>query len=344
MGSANIGWLFYKEYFNGLDYIQLLDKKNTGQEQNTRLIAQKTDALLSQKLGHVSEEIMGSTRFQGTTTYPGLLLGSGYAHELPNIKGQAILGFHFDYTSGLPVIPGSTIKGVLRSAFAHPEYVAALTGLEIAEVKMLEAAIFENADIFFDATIIDAGKSGYILGDDYITPHRDPLKDPVPLRFVKVLPEVTFLFQFELSDSQIGERDFEKKRKEELFRAILADLGLGAKTNVGYGSFRISDAPKTEAELEAERIAEEEAKAERKAREEAALQQAKAEKEAKKQEGISKLLSCKSLEEGFRLLKETFGKKPNPTPEERAVIEQYFKKQKNLSKADKKVFKKYGIE
>jgi len=45
----------------------------------------------------------------------------------------------------------------------------------------------------------------------------------------------------------------------------------------------------------------------------------------------------------IKLLKDSFGAKPKPTREQRNIIESYYKKQKNLSKADKKVFKKYGI-
>jgi CRISPR-associated protein Cmr6 len=182
-----------------------------------------------------------------------MILGSGNAHELPDVKNQAILGFHFDYTSGLPVIAGSSIKGVLRSAFKHPEYIASILEDESIDVKALEAEIFEHADIFFDATIIKADINGRVLGDDYLTPHSDLLKDPVPLRLIKVLPDVTFLFQFELQPGILS-----KPQKERLFRTILTDLGLGAKTNVGYGKLNISNAPKTEEE---KRIEAEEAKA-----------------------------------------------------------------------------------
>jgi CRISPR-associated protein Cmr6 len=247
MSSANIGWLFYKDYFKGLDYIELLDKK---EEKNSKYMEKKVEQIVNTKYMYTEEDILGSTRFQGTTSYPGLLLGSGNAHEVPNVKNQAILGFHFDYTSGLPVIAGSSIKGVLRSAFKHPEYIQALLEDDSINIEDLEKEIFDNADVFFDAHIIKADAYERILGDDYLTPHSDPLKDPIPLRFIKVLPDVTFLFQFELSDGTLS-----KSQKESLFRKILSDLGLGAKTNVGYGKFAdFKSIAKTE-----EEIAEEEA-------------------------------------------------------------------------------------
>jgi CRISPR-associated protein Cmr6 len=68
--------------------------------------------------------------------------------------------------------------------------------------------------------------------DDYITPHNDKYKDPFPLRFLKVSPNVTFKFYFELSNGIIG-----RENKLRLFDKILLDLGVGAKTNVGYEQF-----------------------------------------------------------------------------------------------------------
>ncbi|MCD6433141.1 MAG: hypothetical protein J7L21_03790, partial [Sulfurimonas sp.] len=127
MSSANIGWLFYKDYYNTLiqdDYRFMLLSK---EEQKRRVkdkekieikIQDKIKLILSQSIEvNKDEGMLGNTHFKASTTYPGLILGSGNTHELPDIKGQAILGFHFDYTSGLPVIQGSSIKGVLKSAF-----------------------------------------------------------------------------------------------------------------------------------------------------------------------------------------------------------------------------------
>jgi CRISPR-associated protein Cmr6 len=237
MSSPNIGWLFYKGYYRNLtndDYLFMLlskeEKKRREQEEKT--LEEKIDSnvqkVIDQPIMTKNSETLGNSHFKATSTYPGLILGSGNDHELPDIKGQAILGFHFDYTSGLPVISGSSIKGVLRSAFKHPDYIAELLSDEV-NIEELEKEIFDNGDIFFDATIISNGK---ILGDDYITPHGDALKNPIPLRFIKVLPNIEFIFDFKLSD-----RGIDKEKKSLLFTQILSDLGLGAKTNVGYGKF-----------------------------------------------------------------------------------------------------------
>lgn len=58
---------------------------------------------------------------QLTVQNPGLLPGSGYPHEVGG-TGEFKLGFSFDHTTGLPVLPGSSVKGVLRSVFPQFEY------------------------------------------------------------------------------------------------------------------------------------------------------------------------------------------------------------------------------
>ena len=225
MSTANLGWLFYKDYFNDLDYTNLKS------DRNQKKIEEKINTLINTKPDTQKSQELGQHSFEATTVYPGLLLGSGYAHELPDVKSQAILGFHFDYTTGLPVIPGSTIKGVLRSAFAHASYIREIAKDDTLDVEALEKEIFDNEDIFFDATIVNYTQQ--ILGDDYITPHKSPYKDPIPLRFIKVMPGVTFRFEFKLNDGKSMDAD----SKLLLFAQILSDLGVGAKTNVGYGQF-----------------------------------------------------------------------------------------------------------
>ena len=169
---------------------------------------------------------------------------------MPSIEGQAILGFHFDYTTGLPTIQGSSIKGVLRNAFRHKGYIEEYVGKEV-DIEALEKEIFDNGDVFFDAVVVSSGK---ILGDDFLAPHGDdPLKNPTPLRFIKVLPNVKFRFDFELADGILA-----KEEKSKLFQNILSDLGLGAKTNVGYGKFANFKKEQTEEERVKEQLEREE--------------------------------------------------------------------------------------
>ena len=333
MSSANIGWLFYKDYFKGIDYKDLENSKNE------IIIKEKVLNIINQKPEIEESEVLGSTHFTAKTTYPGLLLGSGNSHTLPGIKGQATLGFHFDYTSGLPIIQGSSIKGVLRSAFKHWEYIEDLLLNDSklnseSSIKDLETEIFDTNDIFFDATLLHSNEK--ILGDDFITPHADELKEPNPIRFIKVLPNLSFRFDFELSDGLIS-----KSEKVELFKAILEDLGIGAKTNVGYGKFDSFLPYKTKEEIIKEKKEEDKIQKRKEEDEKAADLKRKEEKTQKAENGISKLLECKTLAEGFKLLKDSFVTKPKPTPEQKEIIQQFYNKQSKLSRSDEKVFKKY---
>ena len=79
------------------------------------------ELILKQKADTYDFPILGNEEhsFELTTTYPGLVLGTGYSHET-GTEGEFKLGFYFDWTTGLPVIPGSSVKGILRAAGPRP--------------------------------------------------------------------------------------------------------------------------------------------------------------------------------------------------------------------------------
>ena len=198
---------------------------------------------------------------------PGLLLGSGLAHGLPGSEEDVKTGLQFDYTSGLPVIPGSSVKGVIRSAFptikedkeqsneADAEklnYIRSLIAdipefsslvLEDNDILELGNQMFNHGDIFADALLVGYGTRmkqqvhvRQVLAEDYITPHTGgPLAQPIPIKIVKVAPGVTFAFCFKFNETKIGAKVVSASMKKALCAAILQDLGVGAKTNVGYG-------------------------------------------------------------------------------------------------------------
>jgi len=207
--------------------------------------------------------------FELKTIYPGVVSGSGYSHPAfdrgDNEPCDFQIGFFFDWTTGLPVIPGSTVKGVLRSVFpkekdsseAREQKQAYLCGLlngihkdavpETKEfVQELEKQIFleRNRDrppsIFYDAYITAADSEGCVFEEDYITPHGgpgrdDPFKDPIPLRFLKIGPDVTFRFQFRLHPFEAEGLRIKPGHQKTFFKQILLDFGVGAKRNTGYG-------------------------------------------------------------------------------------------------------------
>lgn len=283
------------------------------------------------------------------TTYPGLVIGTGYAHGIGAKEGDEFkMGFHFDHTSGHPAIPGSSIKGAIRSVFpmrwrqlatkATAEAAKAAIKAEEAAAKMENATVkdkddatevwqvakdqrerkqrkadallreaegreqyiiellqelfgmqgdgaqvqcleqesfagqahhFNDAsqavlippsqrDVFFDATLTDANDGKPYLFRDFLTPHKnrdgdgipDEMKNPLPIQFLKVLPEIQFGFRFRLLDdfTRLDYKDgkvtkntqariLSGEQREQLFRRILLDWGVGAKTKSGYGQF-----------------------------------------------------------------------------------------------------------
>ncbi|MDN5077920.1 type III-B CRISPR module RAMP protein Cmr6 [Aliarcobacter butzleri] len=175
-------------------------------------------------------EIPNTQTFKLTTIYPGLLVGSGYNHpKLKDNKDDFQLGFFFDHTTGLPIISGSSIKGLLRSVCEKNDF------MQDVYKKQIPLEIFEDGKtIFYDAYIVSTNNEnkGKIFGSDYITNHysneeNGMFKEPNPIKFLKILSGVTFKFQFKCDEKYL-----------ELFKQIILDFGLGAKTNVGYGKFK----------------------------------------------------------------------------------------------------------
>ncbi|MCG8573648.1 MAG: type III-B CRISPR module RAMP protein Cmr6 [Flavobacteriales bacterium] len=285
--NTNVGYLFYKEYYQSLSY-RLKDNQYiaefNGKDNNERLFEQKLP------MDVIKQKELYNDRIQNTsiplrTVYPGLLTGSGYQHEIlagekddnntPYVQDELKLGFYFDHTSGLPILAGSSVKGALRSAFKDKKgYLIELLNEILEEndswrqnhlnkekvLEELEKAIFEitderciyERDIFLDAFPIQTENTERLfLGNDFITPHDHPLKSPNPVQFLKVLPQVTYYFDFKLVDTTIqlekGENlHLSVAQKEKLFQKILLDFGIGAKTNVGYGQFEELEAGQPE--------------------------------------------------------------------------------------------------
>lgn len=284
----NAGWLFYRNYYNslqssteGASRLESFAKNGhlriNNEPKDKVFFKDESNDLLTFVWDNTQNQYFAKNSlqsFQFETTYPGLLVGSGYSHQTGSM-GEFKLGFFFDHTTGLPLIPGSSVKGLLRSAFPNQEkraigkrkaefigamlrsiqpqlsYIAPKSEQEQQLVSQLEELIFEGKnrygeylpmykhDIFHDAFIVATGKEnkGKIFGEDYITPHPDPLKNPIPVRFMKILPKVTFQFNFDLKDSRVGNIKISALEKCELFKQIILLLGIGAKTNVGYGQF-----------------------------------------------------------------------------------------------------------
>lgn len=297
MNQGNIGHLFFKEYYEY--YLEKVYQKEFDEKKiadyfkklNIKLFESSNvhnindrKSVLDIYFSNDPEKYKNNT-FLLKTTYPGLIIGTGYNHIISNldnkkVNGEFKLGFEFDYTTGLPIINGSSVKGLLRSVFFNEKdtlkdekrvYLQEIINefKEKCEIKIddlteelykqITDEIFEGKsgkntilvnerDIFFEA-VIDLNetrkilKDNKILGEDFITPHKNPKENPIPLKFIKVMPNVVWKFQFDLKDNySINEKNdsryiLSSTAKRMIFERIILDLGIGAKTNVGYGSF-----------------------------------------------------------------------------------------------------------
>lgn len=259
----NLHKYYYKDYFAGADFSPLLN----GGDSAMRDLKEKNQNLCSPNLLKVIEKSpLVNTVFTLEIQYPGLVTGVGIKHET-KIEGEFKLGVHFDWTHGMPVVYGSSVKGVLRSAFIEEQkngrilkyekyYLEKCTGREWSQedIKVLFDSIFEgkengksksiyNRDIFFDAVIVEADSKGRILASDSITPHGgenhdNPLENPTPLTFLKIASGCRMEFRFKLVDTIIDGKKFTAAQKKTLFEEILKTVGVGAKTNVGYGQLK----------------------------------------------------------------------------------------------------------
>lgn len=307
--DANNGWLYYKRYYKEVDFSDKTeeDKKKAKKiEEQNQIEMEAINATIT--TFEFRDDMRNSFNrmaqqpqhvYPLTTAYPGLLTGSGYTHETGRL-GETKIGFFFDHTTGLPCLPGHSVKGTLRSYFPQwhnkkinhqkekqehildiikdecklniekcfTDYLDKTAGVKKNPpgydaklfLTLLENIIFEGKapkvndkkewvkekglwryapmsiyerDIFHDAYIVHGGKDDKIFGMDAITPHEHPLKNPTPLAFIKVLPEVYWHFPFHLKTNLIS-----PEAKLQLFITLLQSFGIGAKTNVGYGQFQ----------------------------------------------------------------------------------------------------------
>lgn len=267
--TNNMNYYFNKEYFNNLVLKTVEKEKKNEKNDGIKEIEKVIEVSLENGCSFESrnrnilffkfpksdivcklKEMSGSNSFELYTAYPGLLMGVGYAHDLKN-KDAIKCGFSFDYVSGLPYLPASSLKGALRSYFPDikdkPEikkekeaYIKNI--LQIGnniDISGLRDNIFNNGDVFLDVfPVIKEGSK--LLNKEYITPHNEgKYKNPKPIKLIKIKPNIKFQFCFLLSDYVIeNETILTKAQKLNLFKQIILDMGVGAKTNVGFGQFQ----------------------------------------------------------------------------------------------------------
>lgn len=270
----NLSKLYYKDYYKDFNFT--LDPSGKIKVLNENLIVEKNREILNladQEYLNQAKGVFAFPCFNNEdyksfnleVAYPGLITGIGLEHEA-KIEGELKLGIHLDYTSGLPVIYGSSVKGILRNAFDFEnlfEFLKEFFSFQKAKIEYLEnkfkrmkmnewskilfgnkneegkdeRSVYER-DIFFDAIIEAPARSGKMLSVDSITPHgSNPLKNPTPITFIRIASGCIIKFRFILHDTETVTAE----DKKDLYKYILMAFGAGAKTSVGYGRFLQKD-------------------------------------------------------------------------------------------------------
>lgn len=145
---------------------------------------------------------------------------------------------HFTY--GMPIIPGSALKGLAKRGGAKL----------LAEKKINKDqfnALFGTTEtasrlVFWDAWYDPMSVAGKPFHRDVVTVHHPKyyshkdawptdFDDPIPIPFLVVRPGAEFLFAITAPIKEWGEY------ARNLMKWCLENLGAGAKTNAGYGWF-----------------------------------------------------------------------------------------------------------
>jgi len=267
----NIGFEFNKRIFWNLwdanqNEIIPVDKKVTKYSKDNFQLKKKIVELRCSSIKEGVKIIQGGLPdfdpdFSFEIAWPGLYSGLGYTHDTGKSDEEFKTGFSFHHTTGIPIIPDSAVKGLLRSYFplryGNSEKSIAvkrkinkilleLFPSKIIDSEKLEREIFgekEEEEYFMNAKkrirfcmAIPSNTNPdnmLLFNIDTITPHDHPLHEPVPLRTLSINPGVKINFYFQFTDT----KQLSKKEIKMLFQYLLLNFGAGAKTNSGYGQF-----------------------------------------------------------------------------------------------------------
>ncbi|MEW6243541.1 MAG: type III-B CRISPR module RAMP protein Cmr6 [Bacillota bacterium] len=184
-------------------------------------------------------------RFMGTATSP---LAIGLGNESP-----LEVGLKLNHTYGVPVIPGSALKGLCRrtarllldNGTLTKEQFDVIFG-KVEEKNDSQIAREKSAAsyiVFWDAWFDPDSAGGRPFWQDVVTVHHPEyyrtegkkwptdFDDPNPVPFVIVRPGSRFLFTISAPDATWA------SFVASLMKWGLLELGIGGKTNAGYGRF-----------------------------------------------------------------------------------------------------------
>ncbi len=167
--------------------------------------------------------------------------GLGREHPVGN-------GFVWHHVLGVPYLPGSSLKGILR-AFARERNVPAadLTRMfgpdnrrEVAVGSVIFFDAFPSAPVQLKADVMTPHYGPYYQDENGKTPPAD-WYDPTPIPFLAVAEQQIFVFACapRRPNNEADRKDSE--RVLQWLPEVLDWLGAGAKTAAGYGRFNVDE-------------------------------------------------------------------------------------------------------
>lgn len=134
---------------------------------------------------------------------------------------------------GVPYIPGSALKGVVGLYYVEKNGVEdegydKLFGTQTQKGKVTFLDAYPNS---FPELELDIMNPHY---PEYYSEGKPPADwmSPNPIKFLTVKKDTEFIFAFKTDDEAL------KEQVTTLLKGALQDLGVGAKTSVGYGFFQ----------------------------------------------------------------------------------------------------------
>jgi len=163
------------------------------------------------------------------------ITGLGRQHPVEN-------GFAWHHTLGVPYLPGSSVKGMVRTWAEQWENIR--DGNRIFGDK--DKKVAAGNVIFLDALPLNR----VVLELDVMTPHYSPYYrdsnskppgdwyDPTPIPFLTVASGQVFQFGVLPRKPRDGQSRSDAERVLKWLGHALENIGAGAKTAVGYGRFK----------------------------------------------------------------------------------------------------------
>lgn len=271
----------FHDYYRGY-YDQRLVNPGFKEGHSERTIEKANKRWADQKLSpelepafndlHSRLEQCATHYLEGTTTGDGFLADGGYAHQSWQSGMHDVqMGMAFDFTTGVPFLKGSSLKGILRSHMWPTGRWQGRDGKDGKDIdknrqdlNSLLASTLESAHLgeqhwnkylfeggnprkdqnqrlhpnqwvsYLGAATCYSNEHHFQIQD--LAPQKTPIKKPIVLKFLSVRPGIKMrvYFSFPTLSPELHKSDIENILTMMAWH--LAENGLGAKSSYGYGT------------------------------------------------------------------------------------------------------------